>query len=74
MRALPGGTPLLALLLAVPPASSAQAITPEQRDPGLFAPAELDCGQWADSAREAGMSYLVLTAKHTEGISAAPAG
>ena len=96
MRPLLGGTSLLALLLAVPPASSAQALTPEQRDfmtwrygmflhfnlgtfadldwaggwedPNLFAPAQLDCRQWADSAREAGMSYLVLTAKHTEGI------
>ncbi len=37
-------------------------------DPDLFAPAHLDCGQWADTAREAGMRYLVLTAKHTEGI------
>jgi alpha-L-fucosidase len=37
-------------------------------DPGLFNPAKLDCGQWADSAKEAGMTYLVLTVKHTEGI------
>jgi alpha-L-fucosidase len=37
-------------------------------DPGLFNPAKLDCGQWADAAREAGMTYLVLTVKHTEGI------
>ena len=37
-------------------------------DPGLFQPAKLDCGQWADVAREAGMTYLVLTVKHTEGI------
>src|SRR5581483_7425052 len=27
-------------------------------DPGLFRPAKLDCGQWADAARAAGMTYL----------------
>jgi alpha-L-fucosidase len=37
-------------------------------DPDLFNPARLDCGQWADAAKEAGMTYLVLTVKHTEGI------
>jgi alpha-L-fucosidase len=37
-------------------------------DPALFRPARLDCGQWADAAREAGMQYMVLTVKHTEGI------
>lgn len=37
-------------------------------DPGLFNPSKLDCGQWADAAKEAGMTYLVLTVKHTEGI------
>ena len=37
-------------------------------DPALFNPAKLDCGQWADAARAAGMTYLVLTVKHTEGI------
>jgi alpha-L-fucosidase len=37
-------------------------------DPALFQPARLDCGQWADAAREAGMRYMVLTVKHTEGI------
>jgi alpha-L-fucosidase len=37
-------------------------------DPGLFNPTNLDCGQWADVAKEAGMNYLVLTVKHTEGI------
>ncbi len=37
-------------------------------DPALFRPEKLDCGQWADVAREAGMTYLVLTVKHTEGI------
>ena len=37
-------------------------------DPALFHPAKLDCGQWADAAKDAGMTYLVLTVKHTEGI------
>jgi len=37
-------------------------------DPALFHPAKLDCGQWADEAKAAGMTYLVLTVKHTEGI------
>jgi alpha-L-fucosidase len=37
-------------------------------DPALFNPSKLDCGQWADVAKEAGMTYMVLTVKHTEGI------
>jgi alpha-L-fucosidase len=37
-------------------------------DPDLFNPTKLDCGQWADAARAAGMTYMVLTVKHTEGI------
>ncbi|HWA87379.1 MAG TPA: alpha-L-fucosidase [Opitutus sp.] len=37
-------------------------------DPALFAPAKLDCGEWADAAKAAGMRYVVLTVKHTEGI------
>ena len=37
-------------------------------DPALFRPTKLDCGQWADVARDTGMTYLVLTVKHTEGI------
>jgi alpha-L-fucosidase len=37
-------------------------------DPALFNPTKLDCGQWADAAKDAGMTYLVLTVKHTEGI------
>ena len=41
-------------------------------DPALFNPAKLDCGQWADAAKEAGMNYLVLTVKHTEGIALYP--
>lgn len=37
-------------------------------DPKLFNPTKLDCGQWADEAKAAGMTYVVLTVKHTEGI------
>jgi alpha-L-fucosidase len=37
-------------------------------DPLLFKPDKLDCRQWVDAAKEAGMTYLVLTVKHTEGI------
>jgi alpha-L-fucosidase len=37
-------------------------------DPLRFNPTKLDCGQWADEARSAGMTYLVLTVKHTEGM------
>ncbi len=36
-------------------------------DPALFKPDKLDCGQWADLARAAGMRYGVLTVKHTGG-------
>jgi alpha-L-fucosidase len=37
-------------------------------DPLLFNPGKLNCGQWADAAKDAGMTYMVLTVKHTEGI------
>jgi alpha-L-fucosidase len=36
-------------------------------DPASFAPTRLDCGQWADAAKAAGMKYAVLTVKHTGG-------
>jgi len=35
--------------------------------PATFAPEKLDCRQWADAARAAGMKYAVLTVKHTGG-------
>jgi alpha-L-fucosidase len=36
-------------------------------NPLTFAPDKLDCGQWADAAKAAGMKYAVLTVKHTGG-------
>jgi alpha-L-fucosidase len=36
-------------------------------DPLTFAPEKLDCTQWADVCKAAGMNYAVLTVKHTEG-------
>jgi len=36
-------------------------------DPASFAPGQLDCNQWIESAAAAGMKYAVLTVKHTCG-------
>jgi alpha-L-fucosidase len=38
-----------------------------KEDPAIFKPDELDCGQWADAAKNAGMKYAILTVKHTGG-------
>jgi alpha-L-fucosidase len=35
--------------------------------PALYAPEKLDVGQWISVARDAGMKYAVLTAKHVAG-------
>ena len=35
----------------------------------MFNPTELDCGQWADAAKAAGMTFGVLTCKHHDGFS-----
>ena len=37
-----------------------------------FNPSELDCGQWARTAREAGIRYIVMTAKHHDGFALWP--
>ncbi|HEV2779953.1 MAG TPA: alpha-L-fucosidase [Actinophytocola sp.] len=42
-------------------------VNPNQ-DPMSFNPTALDCGQWADAARAAGMRFAVLTAKHHDGF------
>lgn len=36
-------------------------------DPMIFNPIKLDCNQWISEAKNAGMTYAVLTTKHTGG-------
>lgn len=36
--------------------------------PQAFNPTQLDCRQWARTARQAGMKYAVMTAKHHDGF------
>jgi alpha-L-fucosidase len=39
-----------------------------QEDKTIFNPTALDCRQWADVARQAGMGGIILTAKHHDGF------
>lgn len=41
--------------------------TPHQ-DISQFNPSELDCGQWADAFKSAGMKFGILTTKHHDGF------
>lgn len=40
-----------------------------EMSPAQFNPVHLDCEQWIKTAKEAGMKYAVLTAKHHDGFS-----
>ncbi len=42
--------------------------TADDLSPNLLNPAKLDCGQWADAAKSAGMKFGVLTTKHHDGF------
>jgi alpha-L-fucosidase len=42
--------------------------TADDLSPALFNPVKLDCGQWADAAKSAGMKFAVLTTKHHDGF------
>ena len=42
--------------------------TADDLSPSLVHPAKLDCGQWADAAKSAGMRFGVLTTKHHDGF------
>jgi len=43
-------------------------------DPSVYAPTNLDVRQWVHVAKEAGMRYAILTAKHTAGFCNWPSG
>lgn len=42
--------------------------TADDLRPTLFNPVKLDCGQWADAAKSAGMNTAVLLTKHHDGF------
>ncbi len=39
-----------------------------KENPQVFNPTDLDCRQWAATAKEAGMSAIIITAKHHDGF------
>ena len=40
----------------------------ESKDPTIFAPTDLDPGQWVETFKAAGMQFAVLTARHSSGF------
>ena len=40
--------------------------------PEKFNPTQLDCNQWVETAKKAGVKYMVLTAKHHDGFATWP--